>query len=64
MGYSDEQIHELQSTINKVPCDVVIDASPADLGKLLKVNKPIVNVTYDIKERGTLTFEEVLRNIR
>ncbi len=61
MGYSPQQIKELESTINKVPCDFVIDGSPADLAKILKVNKPIVNVTYDIKERTSLTFSDILK---
>ncbi|MBL1216934.1 MAG: GTPase [Planctomycetes bacterium] len=50
MGYGDKQISELEATIDQVPCDVVIVATPIDLGGLLKINKPSVRVRYDLKE--------------
>ena len=53
MGYGKKQIQELQQTINKADCDVVIDGSPVNLSKLIKINKPIVNVEYYLKEKGT-----------
>lgn len=49
MGYGKKQIKELQETINKAKCDIVIDGSPIDLKKLIKINKPIVNVSYELK---------------
>ena len=61
MGYSPQQIKELESTINKIPCDFVIDGSPADLSRILNVNKPIVNVTYDIQEKSSLTLSNILK---
>jgi len=61
MGYSDKQIVELQKTINKVPCDVVVDGSPCRLSTLLKINKPIVDVQYDLAERGKPNLRTVLR---
>src|SRR3989344_2075760 len=48
MGYSNLQIKELQETINKAKCDVVIDGSPANLKLFIKVNKPIYSSDYDI----------------
>jgi len=50
MGYSKRQIKDLQDTINKADCDVVIDGSPANLKKILKVNKPIVDISYELDE--------------
>ena len=50
MGYNKEQIHELQETINKAECDVVIDGSPADLKKFIKTNKKIYSTDYDIPD--------------
>ena len=51
MGYSTMQMHELQETINRVPCDVVLVATPIDLGHLVKFNKPSLRVTYEIEEK-------------
>ena len=53
MGYGKKQIQELQQTINKADCDLIIDGSPVNLSKLIKINKPIVNVEYYLKEKGT-----------
>ncbi|MCZ7400853.1 MAG: cyclic 2,3-diphosphoglycerate synthase [Candidatus Methanoperedens sp.] len=50
MGYSEAQMRELEMTINAADCDVVIAGTPIDLGKLLKLNKPVVRVRYRIEE--------------
>ena len=50
MGYSDGQIKELEMTINAADCDVVVVGTPIDLGRLLKLNKPVVKVRYRIEE--------------
>lgn len=63
MGYSEKQIKELETTINKVNADIVIDATPVRLAKLIKINKPVVSVDYVLKERG-LTLEKVLKKKR
>ena len=60
MGYDDEQINDLQETINGVPADFVIDGSPIDLGKLIKCNKPIVRVDYDIEAVSQPSIESML----
>lgn len=52
MGYGDKQIKDLETTINKVPCDAVIIATPIDLRRLVKINKPSVRVIYDLQEIG------------
>jgi predicted GTPase len=52
MGYGDQQIKDLEATINKVPCDAVIIATPIDLRRLVKINKPTVRVSYDLQEIG------------
>jgi predicted GTPase len=52
MGYGDEQVHDLQATINKVPCDVVIIGTPIDLNRIVKIKKPTVRVTYELQEVG------------
>ncbi|MDP1694277.1 MAG: cyclic 2,3-diphosphoglycerate synthase [Candidatus Woesearchaeota archaeon] len=61
MGYSPEQIKELEETINKAHCEVVIDGTPVNLRKLLKINKPIVTVSYVLEELGETTMHDVLK---
>ena len=51
MGYSARQLKDLETTINRADCDLVISATPATLEGLIKVNKAIVNVTYELKTR-------------
>jgi len=52
MGYGDVQIRELESTIACVPCDVVIVGTPIDLSRLVKIDKPVVRVRYELQEIG------------
>ncbi len=52
MGYSKQQIKDLETTINRAKCDVVISATPTDLSRILKANKPIINVKYELSPRG------------
>ena len=60
MGYSDEQIEDMEKTLNKAKCDIIVNGSPIDLEKLVKVNKPIVTVRYDIEAVNSPTIEDVL----
>ena len=50
MGYSPTQRHDLEETINRVPCDLVLIATPIDLGRVIKINKPSLRVTYEVEE--------------
>ncbi|HEX6128129.1 MAG TPA: cyclic 2,3-diphosphoglycerate synthase [Candidatus Limnocylindria bacterium] len=50
MGYGAEQVRELEETLNATPANVVLAATPIDLGRLMKLNKPIVRVRYDLVE--------------
>jgi len=49
MGYSEIQVKELEKTINASNCDVVVVGTPIDLGRLLKLNKPVARVRYRIE---------------
>ncbi|MCE4607952.1 MAG: cyclic 2,3-diphosphoglycerate synthase [Caldisphaeraceae archaeon] len=60
MGYSKNQIKELERTINKADCDLVISGTPIDLRRVLKVNKQIVRVRYDLEEKGHPNLEDIL----
>jgi len=61
MGYSKSQIKDLQKTINQAKCDVVIDGTPVNLERLIKINKPIVTVNYELHEVGKLDLIKVLK---
>jgi len=50
MGYSAMQRHELEETINRVPCDLVLVATPIDLARVIKLNKPCLRVTYEVED--------------
>ena len=63
MGYSDEQLQELEETINAVDCDVVVTGTPIDLTRLIASRHPIRHVRYELEEVGTPTIAEVLQPI-
>ncbi|WLT32372.1 cyclic 2,3-diphosphoglycerate synthase [Geothrix sp. PMB-07] len=50
MGYGEAQIKDLENTIEATPCDVVLSATPIDITRVLKVNKPMLRATYDLAE--------------
>ncbi|MGB9408292.1 MAG: cyclic 2,3-diphosphoglycerate synthase [Terracidiphilus sp.] len=50
MGYSDAQRHELEETIRKTPCDLVLVATPIDLARIIELDKPSMRVTYKSDE--------------
>ncbi|WP_199898666.1 hypothetical protein [Prolixibacter bellariivorans] len=52
MGYGDEQVKDLEKTINKVDCDAVIVGTPIDLRRVVKIKKPSTRVYYDLEEIG------------
>jgi predicted GTPase len=60
MGYGRRQIEELGETINNTPCDLVIIATPIDLGKVVEINRPIQRVRYELQEIGRPTLRDVL----
>jgi predicted GTPase len=49
MGYSEKQVRELEATIKRTPCDLVIEATPFQLHKLIHINQPVVEVSYELK---------------
>ncbi len=52
MGYSSEQITDLEETINQTECDTVITGTPIDLGKIIRINKPIIRANYELLEKS------------
>ena len=61
MGYGDEQVKDLESTINNTECDVVIIGTPIDLRRLVDIKQPSVRVTYDLEETGSPSMADILQ---
>lgn len=63
MGYGDQQIKDLEATINATPCDAVVIGTPIDLRRICNIEKPSTRVTYDLEEIGDTCLEDVLSKI-
>jgi predicted GTPase len=63
MGYGDAQVKDLEKTIDATPCDVVLSATPIDITRVLKVNKPMVRATYELAEVKKGQLEEAVKKI-
>lgn len=60
MGYSAEQIQDLELTINRAECDLVLFATPIQLTRVLTIDRPTLRVRYDYVDRDSPTLEECL----
>ena len=60
MGYGEEQIRDLERTVNAADCDSVIIATPIDLGRIIKINKPSVKVNYELQEIGKPDLDDLI----
>ena len=60
MGYGDEQIKDLETTINNTECQGVIIGTPIDLRRIIDIKHPCTRVTYDLQEIGHPTLDEIL----
>ncbi len=60
MGYNQEQIRDLEATINNCDCDLVLFSTPIHLTRLLSLNKPTIRVRYEYADYGEPTLQEVL----
>jgi predicted GTPase len=63
MGYDEQQLAELEATINAADCDVVVTGTPIDLGRLIASRHPIRHVRYELEEVGSPTIADVLEPI-
>jgi predicted GTPase len=61
MGYGDQQVRELQETINATPADVVVEGTPINLKRIITVDKPIATVTYELEELEPGVIETMVR---
>ena len=62
MGYSDEQLKDLETTINNTDCDSVVIGTPIDLKRIVNIKKPATRVYYDLQEIGEPTLEGILND--
>ncbi|MBA7582305.1 hypothetical protein ES708_24233 [subsurface metagenome] len=60
IGYSEQQLKDLEATINKTDCDAVVVGTPIDLSRLIDIKKPNTRVYYELQEIGTPNLGEIL----
>jgi predicted GTPase len=63
MGYGEQQIRDLEETVNNVPCDAVVVGTPIDLRRLIKFKMPATRARYELQEIGSPTLEDVLKGV-
>ena len=61
LGYFGKQLEDLEETINNADVDVIVSATPIDLNRIVKSNKPILRVFYELQEIGEPTLEDVIK---
>lgn len=62
MGYSDQQLNDLEVSINNTDCDSVIIGTPIDLQRIIKIDKPSTRVYYDLQEIGQPSLGVILND--
>jgi len=60
MGYGEAMVKDLEKTIDAADVDIVISATPIDLSRIIKVNKPMQRVRYELQEIGKPTLYDLL----
>jgi predicted GTPase len=60
MGYGEQQLKDLEATINNTKCDAVVIGTPIDLGRIIKIKKPYTRVYYNLQEIGRPNLTGVL----
>jgi predicted GTPase len=60
LGYSEQQLHELEQVIKAADCEVVLSGTPIDITRVIKVNKPIVRVRYELEEIGGTPLKDLI----
>ena len=60
LGYSAKQVRDLERTVAGVKCDVVVDGSPANLQRIIRFEKPVVSVSYELDRRAVRALQREL----
>jgi len=63
MGYGEDQIRDLEETINGCDCDAVVVGTPIDLARIVDIRKPHTRVTYEVEWRAGASMEQLLRDV-
>jgi len=63
MGYGEEQMRDLEATVERTPAELVLIATPIDLRRIVKITKPALRVSYELQEIGRPDLEDALRNL-
>ena len=63
MGYGPTQVHELEATLNAVDADLVLSATPIDLTRVLKLDKPITRVRYDLVQVDGMPLSQIIEPV-
>jgi predicted GTPase len=61
MGYHEQQLKDLEETVNKVDCDLVLLGTPIDLSQIIKINKPSMRVFYELADHGEPRLSELIK---
>ena len=62
LGYSEEQLKELERSINGVPCDAVVLGTPSDLTRLIRIRRPVARVWFEAEEVGGRRLEAIVKS--
>jgi predicted GTPase len=63
MGYGGAQVADLEATLNRVDADVVLSATPIDLSRLVRLDKPITRVRYDLVPVSGPSLAELVEQV-
>jgi predicted GTPase len=63
MGYGEQQIKDLEETINRCECDAVAIGTPIDLGRIVRINKPHTRVRYELEEVSGPKLRDLIREV-
>jgi len=61
MGYSGEQLRELEEALNRIDADIILSGTPIDLSKVIRANKPIIRVRYELSEKGRPDLNDAVK---
>jgi predicted GTPase len=61
IGYNKQQLDDLEAAVNRTDCDAVAIATPIDLSRFIKINKPHTRVYYKLQEIGTPDLDEIIQ---
>ncbi len=60
MGYGEQQLRDMETTINNTECEAVVIGTPIDLSRIIKIDKPHTRVYYNLQEIGRPDLTGVL----